>query len=365
MRALNFSPGPGAIPPQALERAKEAVLEIEGAGLGLFELAHRTSLFEKILEETKQSLATLLNIPDDYSVLFMTGGASLQFSTIPLNLIPSEAKSNGKKAYYLLSGHWSKLAMKEAQSLFPNDHVGSAGSSEEKGFKSIPAIESDLSDALYLHMTSNNTIFGTQFDKEPEMSSDIPLLCDASSDILSRPLDVSKYGLIYAGAQKNIGPAGVTIVIIRNDLISDSLERVPLLLRYSTYRDSNSLYNTPPTSSIIVVNEVLRWLKSLGGLGVMAEQNEDKANLLYSFLDQSSLYLPYADTASRSKMNVTFRLQDESLTAPLTAFLEKSGVLGLTGHRRVGGFRASLYNAITKEQVECLVQILGDFEKSA
>jgi phosphoserine aminotransferase len=355
MRKRNFSAGPSCLPLEVLERVQESVLDFQNSGTGLFETGHRTKVFESCLEETKDSLKKLLGLTSEYEILFTTGGGSLQFSMIPLNLGVDSLDN-----YYLVSGSWSKAAIKEAQQL-SNGKV--AGSSEENGFRSVPEVTVDVSNGAYLHFTSNNTIYGTQFQKEPD-SKGIPLICDASSDILSRPLDIEKYSMIYGGAQKNLGPAGVTLVILKKEMIKEVESKVPKLLQYKTYLGSNSLYNTPPVSSILVVREMLAWIERQGGVEVMSERNKAKAKLVYDLLDTSSLYLPYADPSSRSLMNATFTLRDTSLESALVSYLEEENCLGLKGHRSVGGFRVSLYNAITLNEVRELVDVLRAFESS-
>lgn len=360
MRKLNFSAGPSCIPTQVLERLRDSTLEFEEEGLGIFELPHRSKRFEKCIEEVKDLFISLLNIPKTHEILFLSGGATMQFSMIPLNL-SQENKTN----YYLVSGYWSKAALKEAESMSAlASNALSAGSSEDSAFKILPSIDTNLNDASYLHYTSNNTIFGTQFKDAPEVG-EINLICDASSDILSRKISVDKHSLIYAGAQKNLGTPGVTIVIINRDLIRDNLKNVPLLLNYKTSLDSNSLYNTPPVSNIMVLREMLIWMKEIGGLSVIENANNEKAKALYSFLDSSSLYEPYAHPSARSNMNITFTLKDKSLDDSLMKHLEKENCLGIKGHRSVGGFRVSLYNAINISEVEKLIRVLEHYESNA
>ncbi len=344
------------MPLPVLERIQESILEFEGEGLGLFEVPHRGKKFENCIEEIKEALHRLLEIPSSHEVIFIGAGASLQFSMIPLNFsLPA------KENYYLLSGSWSKAAFKEAESIV---HARSAGSSEEIGFRKLPRISEDISNAAYLHYTSNNTIFGTQFSSPPEVKG-TRLICDASSDILSRPVSLKDHAAIYAGAQKNLGTPGVTILIINKDMVPASLPKVPKMLQYNTYLESNSLYNTPPVSAILVVREMLRWIESSGGLSEMEKRNKEKAKRVYEVLDKSRLYVPYADSSARSLMNVTFTLSDASLEASLIGYLEKENCIGLKGHRSVGGFRISLYNAITLEDVDVLCGVLREFEKTA
>ncbi|HMO18933.1 MAG TPA: 3-phosphoserine/phosphohydroxythreonine transaminase [Oligoflexia bacterium] len=359
MRVHNFSGGPSTLPEEVLQRCKESVLEFEAEGMGIFELGHRSKAFSRILDEIKSDLKELLEIPDSHEILFCTGGASLQFSMIPLNLGSLESREVSGN-YYLLSGHWAKAAMAEALSIAG---ASVAGSSEENGFRILPDVTEDISCASYLHFTSNNTIYGTQLRGEPSgVPVSVPLLCDASSDILSRPIDVSKYGLIYAGAQKNMGTAGVTLVIIRRDLIKKKRSGVPVLLQYETYRESDSLYNTPPVSAIIVMREMLKWTRKQGTLEEIGRISERKSKMLYDFIDSSDFYQGFADSASRSCMNITFNLVDRVFEERFLSFMNSHGVVGLSGHRSVEGFRASLYNSVSEEKVKILVELMREFE---
>jgi phosphoserine aminotransferase len=355
MRTRNFAAGPSCLPLSVLETVKEAVLEFEGEGIGLFEVPHRGKKFERCIDDIKELLHFLLDIPSSYETLLTTGGASLQFSMVPLNL-----STEGKENFYLLSGSWSKAALKEATAV---SHAKSAGSSEENGFRSLPSVDAPLTDAAYLHYTSNNTIFGTQFPSLPEHGR-VPLVCDASSDILSRPFSVKDHALIYAGAQKNLGTPGVTLVLLDRNVIPETLPGVPKLLQYRTYLETNSLYNTPPVAPILVLREVLKWIKTTGGLEQMEKRNREKAKMVYDLLDASELYAPYADPAARSCMNATFTLADTSLEKALITFLEKENCIGLKGHRSVGGFRISMYNAINVEDIKVLCELLGEFERT-
>lgn len=355
MRTRNFAAGPSCLPLPVLETLKDSILDFEGEGVGLFELPHRGKKFDSCMDEIKSSLHDLLDIPSSYEILLTTGGASLQFSMIPLNL-----SHEGRENYYLLSGSWSKAALKEAEEV---SHAKVAGSSEVDGFRVLPEVTADISDASYLHYTSNNTIYGTQFEDLPQVKG-IPLVCDASSDILSRPISVKDHALIYAGAQKNLGTPGVTLVLLNKDLLSDSLKGVPKLLRYQTYIENNSLYNTAPVSSILVLREMLKWLQKSGGLDQIHATNKEKASRLYQVLDESSLYVPYAEKTARSLMNITFTVSRPELEDDLVSFLKKENCIGLKGHRSVGGFRASLYNAITLEEVDVLCSALTHFEKN-
>lgn len=352
-RIYNFSPGPAVLPLDALERISENMLSYRNSGLGVMELSHRGPLFEEIIEMAERRFRSLLGISDDYAVLFMTGGATHQFSVVPMNLLHP-----GKIASYIITGTWAKKALKEAGK-FGDCHV--AGTSEENEFRSLPDKIESAAGAAYVHFTSNNTLFGTQFKAEPEVN--VPLVCDASSDLMCRPLDVSKYGLIYAGAQKNLGIAGVTLVIIRRDLLQDVAPNLPIMLDYRTYADSCSLYNTPPTFPVYVFGEVLKSVEAAGGLPALEERNNRKAALLYDQLDSSDFYIPYADQDCRSIMNVNFSLASEAFESLFLKEAEAAGFSGLKGHRSVGGLRASIYNAFPEEGVQALCSFMADFEK--
>ncbi len=356
-RIYNFSAGPGVLPLLVLEQIQADLLNYQGAGMSVLEMSHRSTQFEAIIHQTEADLRALLGIPANYKVIFLQGGASLQFAMLPMNLLPA-----GASADYILTGAWSQAAFKEAKKL---GQVRVAASSEAANFNYIPA-QTELAldaQAAYLHFTSNNTIFGTQWATEP--AATVPLACDASSDFLSRPLDVSKYGIVYAGAQKNAGPAGVTMVIIREDLLERVPEKLPAMLDYKLQAEKESLYNTPPTFSIYVVGLVVRWLLDMGGLREIARRNETKAGLLYEAIDASQgFYRGHARTDSRSLMNVTFRLPSEELEKRFVKETTAAGLDGLKGHRSVGGLRASLYNAFPLEGVEALVQFMTDFQRA-
>lgn len=354
-RIFNFSAGPAILDEQVLGRIKESIWNYKSSGLGVMELSHRSKLFDEILQETKALLKELLSIPDNYRILFATGGATNQFSMVPMNLL-----GQGTVADFISTGVWSKKAIKEAKKF---GKVRVIASSESDGFRSIPAVIDGVEgDSAYLHFTSNNTIYGTQFQTEPAGNN---LVCDASSDILSRPLEIKRYGLIYAGAQKNLGTAGVTIVILREDLLerSKTLE-LPALLNYNTLAESDSLHNTPPTFPIYVVLEVLHWIRQTGGPAAIEQRNARKAALLYNVLDQSEFYEGYARAQDRSMMNVVFRLKDESLTSAFAEGALQQRLSGLPGHRSVGGFRASIYNAFPEEGVQALVEFMKEFERT-
>jgi phosphoserine aminotransferase len=321
-------------------------------------MSHRSAAFEGIIQKAEADLRALLGLGSDHAVLFLQGGASLQFAMVPANL-----RAAGASADYVLSGHWSKAALKEAQK---SGRTRVAGSTEASAFDRVPAQEElDLDPgAAYLHFTSNNTIYGTQWATSPETPPGVPLVCDASSDALSRPIDVGRYGLVYAGAQKNLGPAGVTVVVLRRALLERTPGGLPAMLDYRLLAENRSLYNTPPTFAIYVVGLVLEWLKTLGGLAEVGKRNEAKAALLYEAIDGSGgFYRGHAQPASRSRMNVTFRLPSEELEKAFLKEAQAHGFDGLKGHRSVGGLRASIYNACPIESVAALAGFMGEFRK--
>jgi phosphoserine aminotransferase len=353
-RIHNFNPGPAALPLPVLEEVKEEFLDFKGSGMSVAEISHRSALFEGVLNDAVKRMKGLLKLPDNFKVLFLQGGASSQFFMVPMNLLPE-----GTSADYVNTGSWAKKAIKEAQILKKSHKV--IASSEDRNFSYIPKSFSLNPDAAYLHITSNNTIEGTQWSSFPQ-AGNVPLVSDMSSDIMSRPFDASPFGLIYAGAQKNLGPAGVTIVIIREDLLDRASLDIPTMLRYSTYAEKNSLYNTPPSVAIYMVQLVLKWIEeTIGGLGVMERLNREKADLIYNFIDSSGFYKGTADADSRSTMNVTFRLPDEALEKKFVADALKDGLGGLKGHRSVGGCRASIYNAVGIDAVRSLVDFMKVF----
>lgn len=353
-RIHNFNPGPAALPLPVLEEVKEEFLDFKGSGMSIAEISHRSAVFEGVLNDAVKRLKRLLKLQDNYKVLFLQGGASSQFFMIPMNLIPE-----GSSADYINTGSWAKKAIKEAQILKKPHRV--IASSEDRNFSYIPQGFSVNTDAAYLHITSNNTIEGTQWSSFPQ-AGNVPLVADMSSDILSRPFDAAPFGLIYAGAQKNLGPAGVTVVIIREDMLHKAPSDIPTMLRYSTFEEKNSLYNTPPCVAIYVVQLVLKWIEdTIGGLGVMERLNREKADLIYNFIDSSDFYKGTADSDSRSTMNVTFRLPDETLEKKFVADALKEGLGGLKGHRSVGGCRASIYNAVGIDAVRSLVDFMKVF----
>lgn len=356
-RIYNFAAGPAVLPEPVLKEAQENLWALPGVGMSVLEISHRSKVFDKIINEAKAEMKSLLDINDDYELLFLQGGASLQFSMVPLNLMVKN-----KKADYIVTGSWSKKAVKEAKRV---GTVNIAASTEEGNFKRIPKQEELKLDpeADYVHFTSNNTIFGTQWHKEPEVGK-VPLVCDASSDILHKKIDVKKYALIYAGAQKNMGPSGVTFVIIRKDMLERCSDSLHTMLNYKIHVENNSLYNTPNTFGIYIIGLVAKWLKALGGLDGMYKINKEKADMLYKCIDESGgFYKGHADKDSRSLMNITFNLATEELEKKLVSEATAAGFDGLKGHRSVGGLRASIYNAFPKKGVEDLVSFMKDFQK--
>ena len=356
-RIYNFAAGPAILPEPVLKEAQEQLWALPGVGMSILEISHRSKTFDKIIAEAKDGLKSLLGISDDYTLLFLQGGASLQFSMVPMNLMVKN-----KKADYIVTGSWSKKAVKEAKRV---GTVNIVASTEEGKFKRIPKQDELKLDpqADYVHFTSNNTIYGTEWHKEPEVGN-VPLVCDASSDILHKKIDVNKYALIYAGAQKNIGPSGVTLVILRKDLLERSSDSLHTMLNYKTHVENDSLYNTPNTFGIYIIALVCKWLKSLGGLDGMYKINKEKADVLYNCIDESGgYYKGHADKDSRSLMNITFNLATEDLEKKLVSEATAAGFDGLKGHRSVGGLRASVYNAFPKKGVEDLVSFMKDFQR--
>jgi len=356
-RIYNFSAGPAVMPEEVLKEAQENLMALPGVGMSILEISHRSKTFDKILADTKADLKELLGLDDNHALLFLQGGASLQFSMVPLNLMPPI-----NKADYIITGSWSKKALKEAKRV---GTINIAASTEEGNFKRIPKQQELKFDpgAAYVHFTSNNTIYGTEFQYEPEVGN-VPLVCDASSDILSRKINVNKYALIYAGAQKNMGPAGVTLVIIRKDMVERSSDSLHTMLNYKTHVENDSLYNTPTVFGIYLIGLTAKWLKKNGGLDAMYKTNKAKADLIYKCIDESGGYFKgHADKDSRSLMNITFNLNSEELEKKLVDEATKAGFSGLKGHRSVGGLRASIYNAFPKKGVEDLVSFMKDFQK--
>ncbi|MER2079548.1 3-phosphoserine/phosphohydroxythreonine transaminase [Psychrobacillus psychrotolerans] len=355
-RAYNFNAGPSALPVEVLEKAQQELVNFHGTGMSIMEMSHRSSTFEEVHNEAISRLRKLFAIPDDYEVLFLQGGASLQFTMIPMNFIQLE-----KKASYVMTGVWSEKAYKEA-TLF-GEPVQTASTKENK-YRNIPSLEEiDFgSDDAYVHLTSNNTIYGTQWSEFPD-TGEVPLIADMSSDIMSKPIDISRFDLIYAGAQKNLGPSGVTVVIARRDFLAKANKEIPTILKYSTHVESNSLYNTPPTFGIYMLGEVLKWIEKQGGLAAIAKQNEEKAKLIYDVIDNSNgFYTGHASKESRSLMNITFRVADEELEKQFLTEAKDAGFVGLNGHRSVGGCRASTYNSVPFETCKALQDFMIAFQ---
>jgi phosphoserine aminotransferase len=357
-RIHNFNAGPGVLPEPVLRQAQQDLWNIGGSGMGIAEHSHRGKLFEQVIAETDSLARELAGIPDNYKVLFIQGGATQQFAMVPMNLLPS-----GRTADYLLTGVWAQKALEEGRK-FGNTHVAVSGESSK--FTKLPATsEIKYSDQpAYVHLTTNNTIYGTQWKTEPPVPEGVPLVADTSSDMFSRPIDVSKYGLIYAGAQKNLGPSGIVLVLIRQDLADRAEVTLPVMLQYRTYVKERSLYNTPPTFAIYMVGQVLKWIRDCGGLAAMAERNQAKAKVLYDHLDQSELFKGTVDPGSRSLMNICFRSKSEELDAKFVSEAAKRGFEGLKGHRSAGGMRASVYNACPPASVDALVAFMKEFERA-
>ena len=352
-KAYNFNAGPCVLPKAAIEKAIEALKDFKGTGMSVIEVSHRSKEWGEVMDECRALWRELLNIPEEYEILFMAGGASTQFLTVPMNLLE-------KKAAYLETGVWAKKACKEASALGETVVVAS---SADKTFSYIPKGWTIPTDVDYFHITTNNTIYGTEIRED--FDSPVPLVADMSSDIMSRPVDVSKYGIIYGGAQKNVGPAGVAFCIIRKDLLGKVSRHIPTMLNYQTHIDGGSMFNTPPVFSIFVMNETLKWLKGLGGVEAIHKINVKKAQMLYDEIDRNSMFVGTAAKEDRSIMNLCFvmapgkeELQDEFLS-----FAKERGMVGIKGHRSVGGFRASLYNACPVEAVEALIACMQEFEK--
>ena len=355
-RIFNFSAGPAIMPLPVLEEAQRDMLSLPGVGMSVMEISHRSKTFDEIIQGAEAGLRELLGIPKGYAVLFLQGGASLQFAMVPMNFLSPDASAD-----YIVTGSWGKKAVKEAQKF---GHVDLAANLADGGFTRVPGHDELHLDpkASYVHITSNETIEGVEFKSEPEVG-DVPLVCDSSSNILSRPIPIEKYGLIYAGAQKNMGPSGVTLVIIREDLLPRIRDGVATMLDYRTHVKGKSLYNTPNTWGIYIINLVCKWLKEKGGLAAMQQENESKAKLLYDAIDATDFYRGHADPDSRSVMNVTFRLPSEDLEKKFATEATAEGLDGLKGHRSVGGIRASIYNAFPRAGCDALVEFMREFEK--
>lgn len=351
MKKHNFGAGPGILPEEALKKSAQAVLDLNGTGLSLLEISHRSKDFDAIIQNAKALVKKLLGVPDNYSILFLQGGASTQFAMVPYNLLPA----NGKAAY-VESGVWANKAIKEAKMV---GETVVLASSKDKNFSYVPKGFAIPTDAAYLHLTSNNTIYGTQIKNYPD--SPVPVVCDMSSDIFSKPVDVSKFDLIYAGAQKNMGPAGVTLVIIKNDIVGKMDRKIPTMLNYQTHIEGDSLYNTPPVFPIYVCMATLEWLDSIGGVPEIAKRNREKAALLYSEIDNNPMFTGTAAIEDRSEMNVCFLLTKPELEEEFSKMVKEAGIIGIKGHRSVGGFRASLYNALPIESVKVLTSVMKEF----
>ncbi len=355
-RVFNFSAGPAALPQEVLEQAREEMLDWHGSGMSIMEMSHRGKEFMSVAEQAEADLRELMTIPDNYKVMFLQGGASSQFAMVPLNLLRGRGGAD-----YIKTGSWSKKAIAEAKRFC---RVHTSASTEESKFTTVPDVE-ELSfspGAAYVHYTPNETIQGVEFPYIPD-TGDVPLVADMSSTILSRPIDVSRFGVIYAGAQKNIGPAGLTVVIVREDLIGEAAEGTPVMFDYQTHADADSMYNTPPTYGWYLAGLVFQWLKRNGGLTSMAEVNERKAKALYDAIDGSDFYANPVQPHCRSWMNVPFTLADAELDAGFLAGAKDAGLVTLKGHRSVGGMRASIYNAMPEEGVKALIDFMAEFER--
>ena len=352
-RVYNFYAGPATMPLPALQRAQAEMTNFAGTGMSVMEISHRSKAYIAVQAEAEALVRELMGVPETHEVLFLQGGASLQFSMVPMNMLPA-----GRRADYVLTGDWSKKALKEAQKLGETRVVAS---SEETNFDRIPQAVTVAEDAGYLHLTSNNTIFGTQWHDFPETGA-VPLVADMSSDIMWRRIDVSRFGLIYAGAQKNLGPSGVTLVIVRRDLIAAAPESLPSMLSYQVHAKAESMYNTPPTFGIYMLRNVLAWMTEQGGLAAIEAANRRKGDMLYAAIDRhAGFYRGHAQRESRSYMNVTFRLPDEAAEKAFVQEAEARGLVGLAGHRSVGGCRASIYNAMPEEGVKALADFMDEF----
>ncbi len=360
MRVINFNAGPAGLPLAALERARDEFIDFHGSGMSILEHSHRGKEYEAVHDEAIALLTEMLGVPPTHQILFLQGGASLQFAQVPMNFLPKDGSAD-----YILTGTWGEKALDEAK-LLGTPKVAATTLTADKRYTRVPK-QAELKldpKAAYVHFTSNNTIFGTQWHTFPEVGA-VPLIADMSSDILWRKIDVSKFGLIYAGAQKNIGPSGVTLVILERDLMSRARNDIPKILRYSTQAENNSLYNTPPTFAIYLMRNVLSWIKSVGGLAQVEKWNREKAEVLYGALDRlSRFYRAPVEKDSRSVMNIVFRLNSESLEDKFVSEAKKAGMVGLKGHRSAGGIRVSAYNAVSPDNIRTLVGFMEDFAKA-
>lgn len=355
-RVYNFSAGPSCLPVEVLEKASKEMTNYKNSGMSVMEMSHRSGVYQEIIDNTEATLRVIMNIPDNYKVLFLQGGASTQFAMVPLNLF-----NGSKKADYVNTGSWSKKAIAEAKRY---GTVNVLASSEDETFTYIPELNPDefTKDADYFYITSNNTIYGTKYNTLPD-TGDVPIVADMSSNILSEEIDVTKYGIIFAGAQKNMGPAGLTVVIIREDLIGNAMDITPTMLNYKTHADNDSMFNTPPTYSIYMAGLVFEWIKNLGGIKEIEKMNREKANMLYDFLDNSELFRGTVVKKDRSLMNIPFVLPTDELNAKFLKEAGAEGMVNLKGHRSVGGMRASIYNAMPMEGVQKLVDFMKKFEE--
>jgi phosphoserine aminotransferase len=356
-RIFNFSSGPAVLPEAVLLEAQRDLFMLPGVGMSVMEISHRSKVFDRILEDAEATLRAVAGIPDTHAVLFLQGGASLQFSMVPMNLLPT-----GGSADYVITGVWGQKAIAEGRKV---GSVRVAGSSEADGFRRVPRQDELQLDAFaaFVHVTTNNTIYGTQWPAMPETGG-VPLVADASSDIFSAPIDVSRYGVIYAGGQKNLGPSGVTLVVIRKDLLTRSSATLPSMLSYALQAEHGSRYNTPNTFGIYILGLVARWMQAEGGLEVIGRRNARKAATLYAEIDRTGFYRGHADRESRSRMNVTFRLRDQALEDTFARDAASQGLDGLKGHRSAGGLRASIYNAFPEAGIDALVQFMREFERT-
>lgn len=354
-RAINFSAGPSTLPEEVLKKAAAEMLNYEGTGESVMEMSHRSSEFQKIIDDAEQNLRDLMNIPDDYYVLFLQGGGTLQFSMVPINLL-----TNSKKADYIITGNWAKKAYEEAQKF---GDIRALASSADKNFSYIPKFKKEdiREDVDYVYVCYNNTIYGTHYNEVPDVGDHL-LVADMSSCVLSEEIDVTKFGLIYAGAQKNVAPAGVTIVIVRKDLVGHAPENTPIYLDYAIHAKKGSMYNTPPCYSIYMAGEVFKYLKRIGGVKEMHERDVRKAGKLYDYLDHSEMFTPTVAKEDRSLMNVTFVTGNPELDKKFVAGARERGMLNLAGHRTTGGMRASIYNAMPEEGVDALIAYMKEFE---
>lgn len=351
MHKHNFSAGPSILPQEVMKKASEVCIDFDGMGLSLLEISHRSKEFEAVIAEAISLIKELLGLSDDFEIIFETGGASSQFFMVPMNLLDQNATAG-----YVNTGTWATNAIKEARAY---GNVNVLASSEESKFSYIPKNYEIPSDLSYLHITSNNTIYGTQYHFWPE--TEVPMVCDMSSDIFSRPFDPEKFGLIYAGAQKNLGPAGVTLVIIRKDMLGKVNRQIPTMLDYRTHIKGGSMYNTPPVFPIYVCMLTLRWIKQMGGVSAMEARNRAKAETFYSELDRNPMFKGTVEKEDRSWMNANFVMQNPDLEESFTKKLKEAGIIGLKGHRSVGGFRASMYNALPLESVQALTKVMSEF----